>query len=76
MVMWNTGSCPKCGGDIFADVDENVLFDHCLQCSYMRPRANEPCPQCYFGMYYDYDRGERYSYCSNCGYSTRMHRVF
>ena len=69
MVMWKTKGCPKCGGDTFVDIDENVLFDHCLQCSYMRPRLGKTCPHCGFGMFFDTVAGRKYYYCSNCGYS-------
>ena len=36
MVMWKSKKCPKCGGDMYIDVDEDVWFDHCLQCGYMK----------------------------------------
>ena len=75
MVMWRIRSCPKCGGDIYVDVDGDVLLDHCLQCSYISPRLSEPCPKCGFGMYSDSDEGRKYSYCSNCGYTTKLHKV-
>ncbi len=75
MVMWKTRSCPRCGGDIFIDVDGDILLDHCLQCSYMRPRLNASCPQCGFGMYFDSAGGKKYFYCSNCGHSIELHNV-
>ena len=40
MVMWKSKKCPKCGGDMYIDVDEDVWFDHCLQCGYMRNIAD------------------------------------
>lgn len=75
MVMWRTKSCPRCGGDIFIDVEDNALFDHCLQCSYMRPRLSEPCPECGFGMYLESAGGRRYLHCSNCGYSVELQKA-
>ena len=38
MVMWKMKGCPKCGGDIFLDIDGSTLLDHCLQCGYVNPR--------------------------------------
>jgi len=76
MVMWRIKSCPKCGGDIFTDIDGDVLFDHCLQCSYMRPRLSKPCPKCGFGMYFESAEGKKYLYCSNCGYSVELQKIF
>lgn len=75
MVMWKTRSCPKCGGDLFIDIDENVFFDHCLQCSYMRPRQGRACPHCGFGLYYDIIAGKGYFYCNNCGYSVEIDQL-
>jgi hypothetical protein len=43
---WKAKSCPKCGGDIFLDIDEQSWFDHCLQCGYVRSRSGVLCPQC------------------------------
>lgn len=75
MVMWRTKSCPRCGGDIFIDVEDNTLFDHCLQCSYMRPRLSQPCPECGFGMYCESAGGRKYLHCSNCGHSVELQRA-
>jgi Zn-finger nucleic acid-binding protein len=41
MVMWKSKKCPKCGGDMYIDVDEDVWFDHCLQCGFMRNLSDE-----------------------------------
>ncbi len=46
MARWKAKSCPKCGGDIFLDIDESNWFDHCLQCGYVRSRSGIPCPKC------------------------------
>lgn len=35
-VTWKLKSCPKCGGDIFVDLDEQGWFEKCLQCSLTR----------------------------------------
>lgn len=35
MVMWKIKSCPRCGGDMFLDIDIDACFDHCLQCGYL-----------------------------------------
>src|SRR5512138_2642622 len=32
---WKLKDCPRCGGDIFMDIDENGWLGHCLQCGYM-----------------------------------------
>ncbi len=28
--------CPKCGGNVYLDVDEQDWYEQCLQCSYTR----------------------------------------
>jgi ribosomal protein S27AE len=35
MPRWKLKECPRCGGDIFMDIDENGWLGHCLQCGYM-----------------------------------------
>ncbi len=40
---WKLKDCPRCGGDIFMDIDENGWLGHCLQCGYMgRAAAKAP----------------------------------
>ncbi|HEX79203.1 MAG TPA: hypothetical protein G4O19_03495 [Dehalococcoidia bacterium] len=75
MVMWRIKSCPRCGGDIYVDIEGDILFDHCLQCSYMSPSKDAPCPRCGSGLHIDPDKWENYLYCDICGYSTRLHKV-
>jgi len=42
---WKLKDCPRCGGDIFMDIDENGWLGHCLQCGYMgRAAARMPEP--------------------------------
>ncbi len=39
--MWKLKSCPRCGGDIFLDRDEdNWWCEQCLQCSYVHELKN------------------------------------
>ena len=68
MVMWKIKYCPKCGGDMFTDIDENIWFDHCLQCGYMRISSGIVCPQCGCGMLLDKDGSHKLCYCNHCGY--------
>ena len=35
MPRWKLKDCPRCGGDIFMDIDDNGWLGHCLQCGYM-----------------------------------------
>jgi len=36
MKVWKLKSCPRCGGDIFLDMDEeHRWYEMCLQCSYL-----------------------------------------
>lgn len=35
MVTWKIKSCPRCGGDMFLDMDRDKYLDHCLQCGYL-----------------------------------------
>ncbi len=76
MVMWRIKSCPKCSGDTFIDVDESILFDHCLQCGYMNPRAKEVCPHCGLEMIIERnDDIELSYYCMKCSYKKELHRA-
>ena len=34
MRRWKLKACPRCGGDIFPDWAQYVLYEHCLQCGY------------------------------------------
>jgi len=68
MAMWKARSCPKCGGDIFLDIDEDTWFDHCLQCGYICRRANAECPECGSEMYFNMGR----YYCRHCGHISEL----
>ena len=66
MPKWKAKSCPRCGGDIFLDIDdEHSWFDHCLQCGYARTRSGVICPRCHEEMVYE---GDAYK-CNQCGYT-------
>ena len=34
MAMWKFRGCPRCGGDVFLDMDMEDFYEQCLQCSY------------------------------------------
>ena len=34
MVMWLFKSCPRCGGDMYIESDEDGTFKHCMLCSF------------------------------------------
>ena len=40
MPKWKLKDCPRCGGDIFMDIDENGWLGHCLQCGYVGKNPN------------------------------------
>ncbi|MCK5577732.1 MAG: hypothetical protein KAI14_05385 [Dehalococcoidales bacterium] len=71
MVLWKIKKCPKCGGDIFLDIDGQTWFDHCLQCGYVGKKSDEPCPKCGGEVYLD---AGRYC-CRQCGRSTEAYQV-
>jgi ribosomal protein S27AE len=71
MAMWKARSCPKCGGDIFLDIDEETWFDHCLQCGYIGRRANAECSECGSEMYFDMGR----YCCRHCGHIRELREV-
>jgi DNA-directed RNA polymerase subunit M/transcription elongation factor TFIIS len=75
MVMWKAKGCPKCGGDIYLDVDEDVWFDHCLQCGYMRINSDMVCPQCGYNMLLEKDGNDRFYHCSHCGYTGEFYNI-
>ena len=35
MGIWKLKGCPRCGGDIFLERDEDRWYEQCLQCSYV-----------------------------------------
>jgi DNA-directed RNA polymerase subunit M/transcription elongation factor TFIIS len=67
MVMWKTKSCPKCGGDLYIDSEDHIVFDHCLQCSFMKAYAEVKCPVCGSVMIVDTEAGEKELCCEKCG---------
>ncbi|MFH1663087.1 MAG: hypothetical protein ABH934_04135 [Chloroflexota bacterium] len=75
MVMWRMKGCPKCGGDVFLDIEESMLLDHCLQCGYMHPRAKEFCPHCDLEMVIEKHNDNKSYHCIKCGYSKELHQV-
>lgn len=75
MVMWKMRGCPKCGGDIFLDIDGNTLLDHCLQCGYVNPKPKEVCPHCSLEMITDKYEDDEFYYCIKCGYKDELHKV-
>ncbi|MFH0913924.1 MAG: hypothetical protein V1849_01370 [Chloroflexota bacterium] len=41
MSNWKLKSCPRCGGDLFLDMDaEHHWYEECLQCAYQRELRN------------------------------------
>lgn len=42
-MMWKIKECPKCRGDMFVDIDEDGMFNHCLQCGYVG-NIESSCP--------------------------------
>ncbi len=44
MPRWKLKDCPRCGGDVFMDIDEGGWLGHCLQCGYMGKGLN-PAPE-------------------------------
>lgn len=41
---WGLRACPKCGGDVFLEMDEGETLGHCLQCGYLAVRYQAPPP--------------------------------
>jgi len=75
MAMWRMRSCPKCGGDLYLDVEGDVWFDHCLQCGYMQPKPVITCPYCGMGMVIEEQKGSKFYYCSSCGFKSELNQV-
>jgi len=75
MVMWKAKSCPKCGGDVFLDIDECIWFDHCLQCGYMRISLDRVCPHCGCDMLLDKDGSSKFYHCSHCGHTVESYNT-
>ena len=73
MVMWKTKSCPKCGGDLFIDSEDHIMFDHCLQCSYMKTHTEAKCPNCGSGMMLDSAGDGKELHCDTCGHTIELH---
>ena len=34
-IIWKFKSCPRCGGDIFVERDQDSWHEQCLQCGYL-----------------------------------------
>ncbi len=68
MVMWRAKDCPRCGGDIFIDIDEQGWFNHCLQCGYVGQRLHHICTHCGDKMHLD--TVTQLFYCSHCGHNS------
>jgi ribosomal protein S27AE len=67
MSKWKAKCCPRCGGDIFLDIDEYSWVDHCLQCGYVRTRVGQSCPVCHDEMVFDADDYK----CNTCGHVSK-----
>ncbi|HAS05089.1 MAG TPA: hypothetical protein DCR71_04995 [Dehalococcoidia bacterium] len=74
MVMWKAKKCPKCGGDMYIDVDENIWFDHCLQCGYMKNITEVLCSKCGELVSVNTDGSNQCYYCEKCGNSAGLCR--
>ena len=35
MGKWKIHGCPKCGGSLLVDKDENGWYEQCINCSYL-----------------------------------------
>ena len=75
MVMWKAKGCPKCGGDIFLDIDEDIWFDHCLQCGYMGISSDMVCPQCGCEILLEKAGSSKFYYCSHCGHTDEFYNI-
>lgn len=73
--MWKIKQCNRCGGDVYVDTDEGMLFDHCLQCGYESQHPRAGCPRCGGEMYLDTEDGDWFYRCRRCGYIGEMHSL-
>ena len=71
MVLWKAKGCPKCGGDVFLDIDGETWFDHCLQCGYVDRKLDIVCPECGGEVYLDAGRYR----CRHCGHIIELHHA-
>ena len=44
MVMWKIKNCPRCGGDMYTDIELDGWYEHCLQCGYVHDTPRRPKP--------------------------------
>ena len=44
MVTWKIKNCPRCGGDMYIDLELDGWYEQCLQCGYVHdsPRRSKP----------------------------------
>ncbi|MFA5628840.1 MAG: hypothetical protein WC958_01040 [Dehalococcoidales bacterium] len=70
MVMWKAKKCPKCGGDMYIDIDEDMWFDHCLQCGYMQNLTQVLCDKCGEMVAVTTEGGKQCYHCEQCGNNT------
>ncbi len=72
MVMWKVKSCPRCGGDLFFDIDEQAWLEHCLQCGYTRQKSDADCALCGKEMSLDMKEGHELYHCHHCGRTVEL----
>lgn len=72
MVMWKAKVCPKCGGDMYIDIDEDIWFDHCLQCGYMRALTQVLCSMCGELITVNTEENNHSCNCERCGYNAKL----
>ncbi len=39
---WALNGCPRCGGDVFLEIDEGEVSRHCLQCGFIAVNRRRP----------------------------------
>jgi hypothetical protein len=67
--------CPKCGGDMYIDVDEDVWFDHCLQCGFMRNLPDDVAVAYGVVKPVKAEGSNQGSDCAQCGNNVEMCRA-
>lgn len=75
MVMWKAKRCPKCGGDMYIDVDEDIWFDHCLQCGYERTLTQVLCSRCGEPITVNTEENSQSYNCDRCGYNAELYQL-